>query len=55
MPGCIVLAGLALASDMLVALLTAHIGNGFFVDEGGGEFVIVLGGASLAALVEPSN
>ena len=42
------LAGLALAGDMFVAFLTEHIGNGFFVNEGGGEFVLVLGGASLA-------
>ncbi|MFN8215156.1 MAG: DoxX family protein [Solirubrobacterales bacterium] len=42
------LAGIALAGDMLVALLTAHIADGFFVNAGGGEFVIVLGGASLA-------
>lgn len=41
------LAGIALAGDMLVALLSAHIANGFFVDAGGGEFVLVLGGASL--------
>jgi putative oxidoreductase len=42
------LAGLALGGDMFVALLTEHIGNGFFVGSGGGEFVLVLGGASLA-------
>ena len=45
------LAGLALAGDMLVALLTEHIGNGFFVAEGGGEFVLLLGGASLALVL----
>ena len=42
------LVGLALAGDMLVALVTAHIDQGFFVDEGGFELVLVLGGASLA-------
>ena len=42
------LVGLALAGDMFVAFLTEHIGDGFFVDEGGGEFVLVLVGASLA-------
>jgi putative oxidoreductase len=45
------LVGAALAGDMLVALLTQHIGNGFFVDEGGGEFVLLLGGASLALVL----
>jgi putative oxidoreductase len=45
------LVGLALAGDMLVAFLTAHIGNGFFVEEGGGELVLVLGGASLALVL----
>jgi putative oxidoreductase len=45
------LVGLALAGDMLVALLTDHIGDGFFVASGGGEFVIVLGGASLALVL----
>lgn len=42
------LVGLALTGDMLVALLTAHIGQGFFVDEGGFELVLLLGTASLA-------
>jgi uncharacterized membrane protein YphA (DoxX/SURF4 family) len=42
------LVGLALAGDMLVALLTAHVDQGFFVDEGGFEPVLLLGGASLA-------
>ena len=50
------LAGLALAGDMLVAFLTAHLGKGFFVNKGGGEFVLVLGGASLAlALTGPGR
>ena len=33
---------------MLVALVTAHIDQGFFVDAGGFELVLLLGGASLA-------
>ena len=41
------LAGVALAGDMLVALLTQHIGHGFFVEAGGFELVLLLGGASL--------
>ncbi len=41
------LVGAALAIDMLVALLTAHIGNGFFVADGGIELTLLLGGASL--------
>src|ERR687886_493193 len=42
------LVGPALAGDMLVAILIEHIGDGFFVDEGGVEFVLLLGSASLA-------
>ena len=38
----------ALAIDMLVALLTAHIGEGFFADEGGIELPLLLGSASVA-------
>lgn len=45
------LVGLALAGDMLGALLIEHIGDGFFVDEGGIEFVLVLGSASLALVL----
>jgi putative oxidoreductase len=45
------LVALALAGDMFVALLTEHIGDGFFVNEGGGEFVLVLGSASLALVL----
>jgi putative oxidoreductase len=45
------LVALALAGDMLVALLTEHIGDGFFVNEGGSEFVLVLGSASLALVL----
>ena len=41
------LVGLALAADMLVAAVTAHLGHGFFVDDGGFELELLLGGASL--------
>jgi putative oxidoreductase len=41
------LVGAALAIDMLVALLTAHLGQGFFVRDGGIELTLLLGGASL--------
>lgn len=44
------LAGVALAGDMVVAYLTAHLGHGFFVSEGGGELVLLLAATS-AALV----
>ena len=50
------LAGLALAGDMFVALLTEHVGDGFFVAAGGFEFVLLLAGASLAlALTGPGR
>jgi len=42
------LAGVALAADMVVALVTAHIDKGFFAADGGFELVFLLGGASLA-------
>jgi putative oxidoreductase len=42
------LVGAALAADMLVAYLTAHVGNGFFVADGGGELVLLLAFASFA-------
>ncbi len=42
------LVGLALAADMLVAYFTAHIGNGFFVADGGGELVLLLAAGSVA-------
>jgi putative oxidoreductase len=41
------LAGAALAIDMLIALLTAHLGHGFFARDGGIELELLLGGASL--------
>ena len=50
------LAGVALASDMLVAYLTYHKGKGFFVSSGGYELVLLLGGADLAiALAGPGR
>lgn len=36
-----------LAVDMVVALVTVHLANGFFVDGGGAEFVLVLLAAAL--------
>jgi putative oxidoreductase len=39
--------GALLAANMLVALLLVHLPNGFFVDAGGFEFVLVLGAAAL--------
>jgi putative oxidoreductase len=45
------LAGIALTGDMLVAFATAHLGNGFFVENGGGELVLLLAGASLALVL----
>jgi putative oxidoreductase len=41
------LVGAALSIDMLVALLTAHLDQGFFASDGGFELVLLLGGASL--------
>jgi putative oxidoreductase len=50
------LVGAALAVDMLVALVTAHIDGGFFAADGGIELVLLLGGASLAvALTGPGR
>jgi putative oxidoreductase len=45
------LAGAALAGDMLVALLTAHIDEGFFAADGGIELALLLGGASLTLVL----
>ena len=43
--------GMALAVDMLVALLTARLGHGFFARGGGFELELVLCGASLAIAI----
>ncbi len=40
--------GALLAINMLVAMLTVHISNGFFVSNGGIELVLVLMAASVA-------
>jgi putative oxidoreductase len=61
--GALLIAGLAtplvaaaLTIDMLVALLTTHIDQGFFVADGGMELVLLLGVASLAiALAGPGR
>jgi len=45
------LVGVALAVDMSVALVTAHIDEGFFAADGGIELVVLLGGASLALVL----
>jgi putative oxidoreductase len=45
------LVGVALAVDMLVALVTAHIDEGFFAADSGIEPVLLLGGASLAVVL----
>ena len=42
------LAAILLAADMLVAILTVHLPNGFFVSGGGYEFPLVLLGACIA-------
>ena len=41
------LVGAALAGDMLVALVTTHLGHGFFVAGGGFELVLLLAAASV--------
>ena len=46
----------ALTIDMLVALFTTHIDQGFFVADGGFELVLLLAGASLTlALAGPGR
>ncbi len=45
------LAGFALAVDMAVAGLTAHADKGFFAQDGGYEFVLILGTAALVLAV----
>ncbi|MGB0386738.1 MAG: DoxX family protein [Ardenticatenaceae bacterium] len=45
-----------LAITMLVAILTVHMANGFFVSDGGFEYALTLLGASLfLALAGPGN
>ncbi|TDB73758.1 DoxX family protein [Micromonospora sp. KC723] len=43
----VTVAGLLLALNMAGAFLFVHAGNGLFVDQGGYEFVLALGAASL--------
>ena len=45
------LVGAALAIDMLVAIATAHIGDGFFATDGGFELELLLGAASVALVL----
>lgn len=45
------LIGLTLAGNMLVAGLTEHTGDGFFVERGGYELVLLLGVTCLALVV----
>ena len=44
-------AAIMLAVDMLVATLTAHLANGFFAQNGGYEFTLLLLAASVALAV----
>ena len=44
-------AAIMLAVDMLVATLTAHLSNGFFAQNGGYEFTLLLLAASVALAV----
>lgn len=48
-------AGVLLAITMLVALFTVHLANGFFVRDGGYEFVLTLMGASGALALTGSG
>jgi putative oxidoreductase len=45
------LVGAALTVDMLVALATVHIDQGFFAKDGGMELALLLSGASLALVL----
>jgi putative oxidoreductase len=45
------LVGAALAVDMLVAIATAHLGDGFFATDGGFELELLLGTASVALIL----
>jgi hypothetical protein len=49
------LAAILLTVDMLVAILTVHLPNGFFTNEGGYEFPLVLlvSCVALAVLLSP--
>lgn len=43
-------AAAALSFAMLIAIFAVHVGNGFFVDEGGYEYALALFAASLSLL-----
>ena len=45
------IAALALAVDMLVATLTVHLPNGFFAQNGGYEFTLILLAATVALAI----
>lgn len=45
------IAGALLAVDMLTAMLTVHIANGFFVSDGGIELVLILLAAVVAFVI----
>jgi putative oxidoreductase len=45
------LVGVALAVDMAVAIVTAHVGKGFFATDGGFELELLLGAASVALVL----
>jgi putative oxidoreductase len=45
------LAALALIGVMIVAVLTVHLNNGFFVTNGGYEFNLALAGMALTLLI----
>ncbi|GGC10296.1 oxidoreductase [Marinobacterium zhoushanense] len=45
------LVGLALAFQMLIAILFVHLGKGLFVSEGGWEYALVLLAAGLSLMV----
>ena len=47
--------GALLAVNMLVALFTVHISNGFFVTNGGYELVLLLGVANIALALSGSG
>lgn len=43
-------AAAALSFAMLIAIFAVHVGNGFFVDQGGYEYALALFAASLSLL-----